>query len=155
MPLSLTEHHAMKICAWVEAQLHGFLNLNLIRMRCSTALSDCFAPRIIAPPSPVHINPLNSELNPICHLLALLEAHHIFHVSRIRVKCGCASPKGSTEFVWKKKKHITRANNRIPIPRSSNLQPCHYTYWAISVFFPPNKWNRIFKQGRKYFFFVY
>jgi len=30
-------------------------------------------------------NPLNAELNPICHLLALLEAHHIFHVSRIRV----------------------------------------------------------------------
>jgi len=33
-----------------------------------------------------HINPLNAELNPICHLLALLEAHHILHVSRIRVK---------------------------------------------------------------------
>ena len=32
------------------------------------------------------INPLNAELNPICHLLALLEAHHILHVSRIRVK---------------------------------------------------------------------
>jgi len=32
------------------------------------------------------INPLNSELNPICHLLALLGAHHILHVSRIRVK---------------------------------------------------------------------
>jgi hypothetical protein len=31
-----------------------------------------------------HINPLNAELNPICHLLALL-AHHILHVSRIRV----------------------------------------------------------------------
>jgi hypothetical protein len=31
-------------------------------------------------------NPLNAELNPICHLLALLEAHHILHVSRIRVK---------------------------------------------------------------------
>jgi hypothetical protein len=31
------------------------------------------------------INPLNAELNPICHLLALLGAHHIFHVSRIRV----------------------------------------------------------------------
>ena len=30
--------------------------------------------------------PLNKELNPICHLLALLEAHHILHVSRIRVK---------------------------------------------------------------------
>jgi hypothetical protein len=31
------------------------------------------------------INPLNAELNPICHLLALLGAHHILHVGRIRV----------------------------------------------------------------------
>jgi hypothetical protein len=31
------------------------------------------------------INPLNAELNPICHLLALLGAHHILYVSRIRV----------------------------------------------------------------------
>jgi len=29
---------------------------------------------------------LNAELNPICHLLALLGAHHILHVSRIKVK---------------------------------------------------------------------
>jgi len=37
------------------------------------------------------INPLNAELNPICHLLTLLGAHHIFHVSGLRVKeinCG-------------------------------------------------------------------
>jgi len=39
-----------------------------------------------------HINPLNAELNPICYLLALLEAHHFLHVSRIRVK-------GRKEFV--------------------------------------------------------
>ena len=32
------------------------------------------------------INPLNSELIPICYLLALLGAHHFLHVSRIRVK---------------------------------------------------------------------
>jgi len=32
------------------------------------------------------LNPLNAKLNPICHLLALLGAHPIFHVSRIRVK---------------------------------------------------------------------
>jgi hypothetical protein len=32
------------------------------------------------------VNPLNAELNPICHLLALLGAHHILHVSRIRFK---------------------------------------------------------------------
>jgi len=31
------------------------------------------------------MNPLNLELNPICHLLALLGAHHIFHVSRLSV----------------------------------------------------------------------
>jgi hypothetical protein len=31
-------------------------------------------------------NPLNAERNPICHLLALLGAHPILHVSRIRVK---------------------------------------------------------------------
>jgi hypothetical protein len=32
------------------------------------------------------LNPLNTELNPICHLKALFGAHHILHVSRIRVK---------------------------------------------------------------------
>jgi hypothetical protein len=31
------------------------------------------------------LNPFNVKINPICHLLALLEAHHILHVSRIRV----------------------------------------------------------------------
>jgi len=32
------------------------------------------------------LNPLNTELNPICYLLALLGAHHFLHVSRMRVK---------------------------------------------------------------------
>ena len=31
------------------------------------------------------LNPLNARLNPICHLLAFLEAPHILHISRIRV----------------------------------------------------------------------
>ena len=31
------------------------------------------------------LNPLNAELYPICHFLALLGAHHILHISRIRV----------------------------------------------------------------------
>jgi hypothetical protein len=39
------------------------------------------------PSMPLSItNPLNAMLNPICHLLALLGAHHILHISRIRVK---------------------------------------------------------------------
>ena len=33
-----------------------------------------------------NLNTLNPELNPTCHLLALLGAHHILHVSGIRVK---------------------------------------------------------------------
>jgi len=32
-----------------------------------------------------YINPSNAELNPIYHLLALLGARHILHVSRTRV----------------------------------------------------------------------
>jgi len=31
-------------------------------------------------------NHLHAELNPICHLLALLGAHHVFHVSGLRVE---------------------------------------------------------------------
>ena len=34
------------------------------------------------------VNSLNAELNPICHLLALVGAHQILHVSRVRVKQG-------------------------------------------------------------------
>jgi len=34
----------------------------------------------------VHTLTLNAELNPICHLLELLGAHHILHIFRIRVK---------------------------------------------------------------------
>ena len=34
----------------------------------------------------IDINPLNAELNPIRHLLALVGARHIVHVSRVRIK---------------------------------------------------------------------
>ena len=36
--------------------------------------------------SEVDVNPLNAELNPICHLLALLESATIVVVSSLRVK---------------------------------------------------------------------
>ena len=40
------------------------------------------------------INHLNTELNTICHLLALLVAHHILHICRIRVNIDqrCTEP---------------------------------------------------------------
>jgi hypothetical protein len=35
------------------------------------------------------VNPSNAELDSICHLLALSGAHHIFHVSGLRVNSVC------------------------------------------------------------------
>jgi len=49
-------------------------------------------------PNSQRSNPLNAELNPICHLLALLGAHHIFHVSGLRIKPLESSEKG-TKFI--------------------------------------------------------
>ena len=46
------------------------------------------------------INPLNAELSPICHLLVLLEAHQIFHVSGLRFNIMLVS----TIFRLKKKR---------------------------------------------------
>jgi hypothetical protein len=54
------------------------------------------------------LNPLNTEINPTCHLLALLGAHHILHVSRIRVKhrdWGCGMNDSGVGFdLWQKQK---------------------------------------------------
>ena len=47
---------------------------------------DLTAPRCCRTFNGKHFNPLNTKLNPICHLLALLGAHRIFHVSGLRVK---------------------------------------------------------------------
>ena len=50
---------------------------------CTTCIENfVFPTRLHVTPN---FNPLNAKLNPICHLLALLGAHHIPHVSRIRV----------------------------------------------------------------------
>jgi len=57
-------------------------------------------------------NPLNAELNPICHLLALLGAHHILHVSRIRVKERTVYERRSKErmnfYPWTSSVHFHR-----------------------------------------------
>ena len=47
-----------------------------------------------------YFNPLNPELNPICYLLALLGAHHFFHVSRIRVKSLTFRRLMSYIYIW-------------------------------------------------------
>jgi len=60
-------------------------------------------------------NPLNAELNPICHLLALLEAHHILHVSRVRVQAECN-------------------NTRLYIKTDSEPPPPTHTHTLLKVF---------------------
>jgi hypothetical protein len=51
------------------------------------------------------VNHLNIDLNPICHLLALLGAHHIFHVGRIRINISY-SLIGEMNFYTHKSKHV-------------------------------------------------
>ena len=51
-----------RLCKCVEFYPHSFMRLPVVMF-----------------------NSLNAEINPICHLLALLRAHHILHVSRVRV----------------------------------------------------------------------
>jgi hypothetical protein len=55
------------------------------------------------------INHLNAELNPICHLLALLGAHHILHVSRIRVNF-VSENRAVYDLTWRNTIQVTEYN---------------------------------------------
>jgi hypothetical protein len=52
-------------------------------------------------------NALNAELNPICHLLALLGAHPIFHISRISVNGSRPRKFESSKYNETLKKDVT------------------------------------------------
>jgi len=83
--------------------------MNLLRQKWSRFTWEFIKPPVTHPPLslPPYVNyyqyPLNAELIPICHLLALLGARHILHVSRIRVKLFQTdiSPAGTVQHaVW-------------------------------------------------------
>ena len=57
------------------------------------------------------INPLHAELNPIRHLLALVGARHIVHVSRIRVNY-VIRPTICTFFMYFALKRLLHVSNR-------------------------------------------
>jgi hypothetical protein len=59
------------------------------------------------------LNPLNAELNPICHLLALLGAHHIFHVGGLRVKVKRADAEVHHQAPKTKTEHFLLVYGRI------------------------------------------
>ena len=56
-------------------------------LSCTISCYDLLSSWIYLPRNSQSINPLNAELNPICHLLTLLGGATIVVVSRLRVKC--------------------------------------------------------------------
>jgi hypothetical protein len=73
----------------ISSEKYNFLTVRFCLLSCH------FSRHLTPTPSPLYfheqknepsnkINPLNAELNPICHLLTLLD-HHIFHVNGLRV----------------------------------------------------------------------
>ena len=65
------------------------------RVECPVITMCCSALNLAITPNKIYrlLNPLNAELNPIRHLLALVGARHIVHVNRIRVN--------TRKFEWK------------------------------------------------------
>jgi len=82
------------------------------------------------------INPLKAELNPICHLLALLGAQPILHVSRIRVNYYYSDRHKDAFYITNSGKDIIHNASRTNsiwrqcnilgtfIANGSNRQPC-------------------------------
>jgi hypothetical protein len=71
-----------------------------------------------------HLTHLNDELNPICHLLALLGAHHILHVSRIKIKSHLSSAdiiRSSTLF------HVSRIRVKYHLPPAGIIRSSPYS----------------------------
>jgi hypothetical protein len=85
----------LKICLPVLQLLHESKQADMPKLRW--AFREYFALR-------KHVNPLNAELNPIRQLLALLGAHLILHISRIRVKRTLRHCKST--FYHKKRKQV-------------------------------------------------
>jgi hypothetical protein len=70
------------------------------------------------------INSLNADLNPICHLLALLGAHHIFHVD------GLISYKSCFQAPLQISKKKTLASSCLSVCLSVRPYVCpHGTTW--------------------------
>jgi hypothetical protein len=58
------------------------------------------------------INPLNAELNPIFLLLALLGAHHILHVSGVKVKKACGQAEVSLKAFVTSRPYVNVTHHR-------------------------------------------
>jgi len=94
-----------------------------------------------------NINPLNAKLYPICHLLALLGALHIFHVSGLRVKVS-SGPRSPTETLaaWRTS---TAETSMLPVAKIVTrvvLERMHVEQWWNDA----NRWQH--KYSARYSF---
>ena len=91
------------VCRVFQAMYACYLTLSValttvpkgrLRLKCDGTRAEtrfCLSAKRTSP-----FNPLNADLNPICHLLTLLGAHHILHISRRRVKSAGAPVQSTT-----------------------------------------------------------
>ena len=104
-------------------------------------------------------NPLNAELNPICHLLALLGVHHFLHVSRIRVNQyrwddqrteeGPDKPRTTCRIlIWEPEVPGQNAKNQIPRTWRNIDYLCFVepTLYALDIFFTRCQFCNMFRQ---------
>ena len=85
----------------------------------------------------LYFNHLNTQLNPICHLLALLGAHHILHVSRIRVNFTIAhlcykQPSSSFSFLNTSPKMASQSRNLQQVYLTLYIIICHCRAAAVT-----------------------
>ena len=78
------------------------------------------------------INPLNAKLNPICHLLALLGAHHILHVSRVRVN--------ETKVMFNDREKLLCSNNLILKIKKKSIKSF---IWSVALY-----WSETWTLGK-------
>jgi hypothetical protein len=93
------------------------LRINTISKGAMTYWSLEWRPSVCCYEEGNEFNPLNAKLNAICHFLALLGAHHILHVSSIRVNVACRNKYRifSVLFLFHKSKSASHLHNAILI----------------------------------------
>ena len=123
--------------SWLKSQVSWTLSavLCLMLIRTSNEMLLVTDRICTCPWTKTEVNPLNGELNPICHLLALLGAHHILHVSRIGVKHLSSWAQEAQRL-------------RVTYPLRPN--------WAgfVNLIFLPGEWELILSQNTVHYFLL-
>ena len=93
------KRYAIKTCRSSESVLKKWFKVNDIQ------LVHCLVVWYLVNKALCLFSPLNAELNPICHLLSLLGAHHILYVS---IRVNTFKPEVSSDKICKFDSYETR-----------------------------------------------